>query len=261
MKSSTCPSRLIARRGWSVVHTGYACNNRCIFCAQGDLRSSQAPPSDQDVRDSLEQVSTMLVFAGGEPTLRDELPGWVEEARRGGSRRVVVQTNARRLAYRAYAATLARSGVHALDISLQGARAEIHDHHTRAPGSFNQTVAGITSALNERLEVGITTVITRSNFRHLDELVRRAAGMKIRRLHLSFARPLGGALRLRPRVVPLPEMVAPYLKAAGEQAGLSGVSLLISGGPDLPGPQTEDLFAGLGWTEDPPPQAGSSDHG
>jgi len=139
-----------------------------------------------------------------------------------------------------------------VDVSLQGPRAEIHDHHTRAPGSFIQTLSGVKAARRLGLEVGMTTVITRSNFRHLAALAGLASRAGAVRLHLAMARPLGEGLRLAPRVIPPPELVAPHLEAARGEARARGIGLTISGTPDRPdeppGGDGEDLFAGLGWT-------------
>lgn len=218
------------RRGWALVHTGYVCNNRCVFCAQGGLRANTPPLLTEEVLGAL-AGATRVAFMGGEPTLRQELPDWIRLARRAGARRVVLQTNARRLAYRAYARSLARAGAHALDVSLQGPRAELHDHHTRVPGSFKQTVAGITSARAAGLEVGVSAVITRSNFRHLTQLVRRVAGLGVTRLRLAPARACGEAGRLLPRVVPRLALVRPHLAEAARAAATLGIGLEVAGVP------------------------------
>ena len=255
-------------RSWTAILTGYACNNRCIFCAQGALRSATvSSPAPGLMRLG---HGPWVVFLGGEPTLLEDLPARVASERGRGARRVVVQTNARRLAYRAYAAELVRHGVDALDISLQGPRADIHDHHTRTPGSFAQTVAGVRAALNLGVEVGLTTVITRSNHRHLEELVQRAARLGVRRLHMTPALGRGEALRLLPRVLPRRELLAPHLVAAAREAARLGLDLRTSGlrradpaylahhgeaelpAEALPLDEDEDLFAGLGWAEEAP---------
>ena len=115
-----------------VVALGFACNNACIFCAQGDLRSRGAEIDEAPIAAELASIQPgeIVAFVGGEPTLAARLPDWIEEASRRGAARVVVQTNGRRLAYRAYARELAsvgKSGAHsggptcvALDVSLHG---------------------------------------------------------------------------------------------------------------------------------------------
>ena len=221
------PRPPLVRDLWTAINASYTCNNRCIFCAQGTLRSQVAAPPEPGMQGD----GPLVVFLGGEPTLLDDLPARVELSRAQGARRIVLQTNARRLAYPAYAQSLANAGVDALDVSLQGGRAEIHDHHTRCPGSFVQTLAGVRAARNLGMEVGLTTVITRSNFRHLDELTRRAASLGIKRLHMTPARPVGEGRRLLARVVPRLSWLIPHLGAAAREADHRGMDLRTSALP------------------------------
>jgi len=235
MSGDVGPLLSLAEQGWAHIHTGYACNNRCIFCSQGDRRASNSGPADAEVRRHLDraaqQKNTRVAFLGGEPTLREELPDWIGYARDLGFIHVALQTNARRLAYRSYAASLARAGLDALDISLHGPRPEIHDHHTRVAGSFGHTLAGLAAAQKFGLEVGITSVVTRSNFRHLEELARRVQGLGAPWLHLALARACGEAGRLLPRVVPRWSLAGPRLMAACATATAAGVKITITGMP------------------------------
>jgi len=58
---------------------------------------------------------------------------------RAGAKRIVLQTNGRRLAYRAYARELAAASRKlVLDVSLQARSEAMHEYHTQAPGSFKQ---------------------------------------------------------------------------------------------------------------------------
>jgi MoaA/NifB/PqqE/SkfB family radical SAM enzyme len=175
------------------IFVGFACNNRCAFCAQGDLRS-RVPPGDFAEAD-LGGVAEGgdVAFVGGEPTLFDELPGWVTQARAHGAAEVLVQTNGRRLGDASYVARLKAAGVTRLDVSLHGATAPMHDFHTAMPGSFEESTLGIRTASAGGLGVGVTTVVTRANFRHLQEIVRLAAALGARAVHLAVTRPLGSA--------------------------------------------------------------------
>src|SRR5262249_38978412 len=111
------------------ITVGFACNNACVFCAQGDL--ARAPPpaaaADRIARGlaAIEPGET-VAFLGGEPTLHDALPAWIREADARGAARIVVQTNGRRLAYRAFAEALRGASPLqklSLDVSLQGSTA------------------------------------------------------------------------------------------------------------------------------------------
>ena len=212
-----------------VVHVGYACTNRCVFCAQGEQRSRELHPLSSQVLAELQRLaetgSRSVAFVGGEPTLHSELPNWIGQARTAGFDQIVVQTNGRRLAYSAYARELAALGVTGVEISMAGPRADIHDYHTRVPGSFRQTMRGILSARSAGLRVSSVLVITRSNFRHLTEHVALAGQQGVHALLLSVAARRGSARADFGRVVPRAEAVAHEVRPAAELGGQLGLSL------------------------------------
>jgi hypothetical protein len=172
-----------------------------------------------------------LAFVGGEPTLHGGLFRWAAQAKSQGVDTVLVQTNARRLAYQGYARQLRSAGVDSIEASMAGPRPAIHDYHTAAVGSFTQTTAGVMAAVWAGLRVGLTLIVTRSNYRHLDEQVALAARLGVAALHFSWVQPVGSA-RLQPaRVVPRWQACMGYLQAAATSARRHGIPLLTSGLP------------------------------
>jgi len=239
-----------------VVHLGFACNNACIFCAQGELRARTAPEStaDEDPAARLAQLTPLtsgdsVAFIGGEPTLAARLPEWIRLADERGAGRIIVQTNGRRLAYRGYAAALrAASKRLTLDVSLHGSAAPMHDYHTATPGSFGHTVTGLSNARAAGISFAVTTVITRSNFRHLSEIVRLAGALGARAIQLAMPARHGRAARAADRVIPALELVAPHLARAAAEA--QGLGLGWRAGERASGPDVGAWFAGLGPVEE-----------
>lgn len=233
-----------------LVRLGYSCNNACVFCAQGNLRVSKPASSDVAIRAELAQASGEIVaFVGGEPTLHEALLDWAQAAKEAGARAVLVQTNGRRLAYSSYATALAEAGIDALDISLQGSNAAMHDYHTSVPGSFSQTLTGIANAQKLRLPVGVTTVVTRSNFRHLPEIVRTAHSRGANAIHFSLVAPIGRAEKARDRLRPPLPLVQPHLISALSLARSLGLETLAH--PHASSEKVRDRFAGLGFSRMP----------
>jgi MoaA/NifB/PqqE/SkfB family radical SAM enzyme len=235
------------------ITLGFACNNACVFCAQGERRASAAP---LDVAARIAEIvpGETVAFQGGEPTLRDELLAWIRAASERGAARVLVQTNGRRLAYPSYARALREaSPVLALDVSLHGSTAPMHEYHTGVPNSFAHTVQGLRNARAARIPFGITAVITRSNFRHLAEIVRVAHAAGARGLHFAPAQPFGRAARDRDRVLPATEMVAPHLSRAIAEAQRLGLAVAV--GDRALAPEAAAMFAGIGEVEPPPETA------
>lgn len=237
-----------------VAALSFACNNACVFCAQGKLREKAASSSaDAAVKQVIESlvVGETVALVGGEPTLLDELPSLVRALDGAGAGRILVQTNGRRLAYRSYARGLREASARlTLEVSIAGSTEAMHDYHTGAEGSFKQTVVGLRNARAERIGVSVSCVVTRSNFRHLTEIVRLCHAVGAKAVRFVPAQPVGTALALRGRVVPAPEMVAPYLALALNEANKLGMvaRAAATGDPD----EGETFaFAGLGPVESP----------
>jgi MoaA/NifB/PqqE/SkfB family radical SAM enzyme len=238
------------------IEAGFSCNNACIFCAQGDLRRLEQGKRAAPIEPQLASIEPgeLVAFVGGEPTLHEALTAWISEAHARGARAILLQTNGRRLAYPAYARALrAASSTLALDVSLHGSSAPMHDYHTGVDGSFAQTVTGIRSARAAGLDVGITIVVTRSNFRHLAEVVRLVHGAGARAVHFAGVERAGHAARLADRVIPAVELVRPYLARAADEALRLGLG--VRAGETANPPEAFAWFAGLGSVEpEAPPQ-------
>ncbi len=199
------------------ITVGYACNQGCRFCAQRNARGEAEPLSDAEVMERVRRAAASgatVVLTGGEVTLRPALFDWVRAAREAGAARVEVQTNGQMLAYRGFARRLRREGAGAVHVALHGASAAAHDWHTQVPGSFERAVQGIQHAVAAGLRVWVSTVVTRSNFRHLVEIVDlaislRAYGWRVRPAML--AAPRSTAFQ---QLVPRYELLAPHLQRA-----------------------------------------------
>ncbi|MBK7579353.1 MAG: radical SAM protein [Myxococcales bacterium] len=185
---------------------GFACNNRCLFCAQGDKRTEcEARPAERLLAElALARPDARgVVLTGGEPTLYKRLVPLVRVARKLGFSRVQLQTNGRMLAYPRVLQALIDAGVTEIAPSLHGATAEVHESLTRAAGSFDETCTGITNAISAGLPVLTNSVITRHNVGTLPELVALLASFGVTRAQLAFVHPVGTAFERFDEVVPL----------------------------------------------------------
>ena len=230
-----------------LVFVGFGCNNRCVVCAQGELRVGLPARAEADVAHDLAAIAPgdVAAFVGGEPTLAGALVDWLKLADERGARRVLLQTNARRLAYVSYAKALRDATPKlALDVSLLGSTAAMHDFHTRAPGSFAETGRGIRNARAAGIPVGVSIVVTRSNHRHLSEIVELARALGADAAHLAPLELLGTARTLERSLSPSAELSAPHLARAVAAATRRGMRV-VSG----PVSAEEDRFAGTGVTE------------
>ena len=96
----------------------------------------------------------------------------------------------------AFAERLLDSGITHLLISLHGATAEVHDAATDAPGSFEQTVAGIDNVMALRpahVDTGMNVTIVRANVDHLMPLTALAIAKGFSKINFQFTTPFGRA--------------------------------------------------------------------
>lgn len=236
------PSAALAAR--ADIKVGFACNNHCVFCAQGQKRTAcKSIPLDV-LRERLAlaraQAST-VVLTGGEPTLYKHLLALVRAARELGYTRVQIQTNGRMLSYATTLQGLVAAGANEFSPSLHSSTAEIHDALTGAPGSFRQSVEGILNVLRAHQSLVTNSVITRQNLADLPRLVQLLGRMGVRQAQLAFVHPVGTALEQFDTVVPrLPDVVAP-LREARQIARRHGLRLMTEAIPWCFLPGMEDL--------------------
>jgi radical SAM protein with 4Fe4S-binding SPASM domain len=109
-----------------------------------------------------------VVFTGGEPTLRDDLPELVAHAERNGQI-TGLNTNGRRLSDAGYLHRLVEAGLDHVQITLESHEPTIHDWMVSKRGAWKQTVAGLRNALETPLYVMTNTTLLRRNSPFLAE--------------------------------------------------------------------------------------------
>jgi len=200
-----------------LVRSGLGCNSACRFCEHGSLERDELERAAADVLgeiDGMDGSGKTIVFSGGEITLRRDLSDWIERARERGAARVVVQTNGRMLAYPKLVRRLKRAGCDVFAVALHGHRADLHDWLTRSEGSFEQALKGLENLRGAQAVTIVNSVITRSNYRHMPELVQLASRYGVAAVRFIWPRREGEAIAEWPMLEPDPSMVARYARLA-----------------------------------------------
>ena len=154
----------------------YRCNNDCAHCYNVEHPAlSRLPSGEAGVMDELSTDDWKLVldrawqmgvphiiFTGGEPTLREDLPELIAHAEQNGQI-TGLNTNARRLSDARYVGKLVEAGLDHVQITLESNEMDIHDGMVRSQGAFTQTVKGLQNALDNRLYVMTNTTMLRTN--------------------------------------------------------------------------------------------------
>lgn len=157
-----------------LVRTGFRCNQDCGFCWQSREWSGYDATQVQRWIEDLAQMGVRdLTISGGEPTLDRALGEHIALAKRLGMQRIVLETNAIQVGKRpALALELAAAGLTRAFVSLHSPDAASSDHATRAPGTHERTVAGITALLGAKVHVIVNAVILRDTVALLPDLPR-----------------------------------------------------------------------------------------
>ncbi len=148
----------------------YRCNNDCHHCYNLEHPKPGQPLKRPEL--STEQWKQVIdkawalaiphiIFTGGEPTLRDDLPELVAHAE-GNGQITGLNTNARRLSDPNFVKRLVDAGLDHVQITVESADADIHDQMVNAR-AFEQTIAGLKNVLATRLYVMTNTTMLTDN--------------------------------------------------------------------------------------------------
>ncbi len=143
----------------------YRCNNDCAHCYNARPRDWAEIGTTQwkSVLDRLWETGIPhVVFTGGEPTLRPDLPELIAHAEKNGQI-TGLNTNARRLSDAGYLKQLVEAGLDHVQITLESHDPAIHDRMVACQGAWKQTVAGLRNALDSPLFVMTNTTMLKQN--------------------------------------------------------------------------------------------------
>lgn len=143
----------------------YRCNNNCAHCYNARPRQYPEMTTEQ-WKEALDRLWAAgiphVVFTGGEPTLRPDLPELIAHAEHNGQI-AGINTNGRKLKDAAFLQSLIDAGLDHVQITLESHDPEIHDRMVAARGAWEDTVAGLKNALNSRLFVMTNTTLLQHN--------------------------------------------------------------------------------------------------
>ena len=192
----------------------YQCNNRCLFCIAGDKRTVFEDAPAGSIRNVLKDNSgnrDTVIFTGGEPTIRNDLPELVRFAGlECGYENIVIQTNGRRFAYRNYARMLIEAGANQFMVSVHGHTSALHEYLTGRTGSFAESLLGIKNLIDEGRTVATNTVITKPGYRNLPQVATILDSLGVRQMQFSFPHIDGKARANVSGVVPRMSLTLPF---------------------------------------------------
>lgn len=208
------------------------CNSNCVMCPSSDAsRRKGVIPEDTEMLDLVRHYPKgikHITITGGEPFLfRDkmfETLAYLKENHNDAE--YLILTNGRIFCLDRYVDSLVQSMPRGtiLAIPIHGSTDASHDAITRAPGSFSQTISGITKLLSLKVPIEIRIVVSRLNRDDLSAIAHLIVSKMptVYRVHFIGLEMLGNAAVAQERVW------LPYREAF--EASKEAIDTLISCG-------------------------------
>ncbi|MGB8216073.1 MAG: 12,18-didecarboxysiroheme deacetylase [Candidatus Methanoperedens sp.] len=194
--SSKLPSHLLQfskdKKPVVVWNMGRRCNLKCVHCyAQSkdiEYKNELTTQQGKDLIDDLAQFGApVILFSGGEPIMRKDLPELAQYARSKGMR-AVISTNGT-LIDKKMAKVLKDIGLSYVGVSLDGMR-ETNDKFRGMKGAFDAALNGMRNCLAEGVKVGLRFTINKKNVKDIPAIFDLLEKEKIPRVcfyHLVYA--------------------------------------------------------------------------
>lgn len=168
------------------------CNLKCIHCyAQAKNQTFENELTTEEGKALIDDLSSygspVMLFSGGEPLMRPDLPELAAYAVEKGMR-AVISTNGT-LITKEIAKTLKEIGLSYVGISLDGME-EIHDRFRAVRGCFKDALDGIRNTQEAGIKVGLRFTINRHNVSEIPAVFDLMEEMDIPRVcfyHLVYS--------------------------------------------------------------------------
>ena len=165
----------------------YRCNNACAHCYNARSRNFPELSTKEwfAILDKLWELGIPhIVFTGGEPTLRDDLPELIHHAEANGQI-TGLNTNARRLKDKTYVESLVAAGLDHVQITLESHLEQMHNEMVCSPDAWVDTVAGLKNALSNKLYVMTNTTMLKLNAPTIPETLEFLGGLGLKTVGLN----------------------------------------------------------------------------
>ncbi|MBN2516254.1 MAG: 12,18-didecarboxysiroheme deacetylase [Deltaproteobacteria bacterium] len=169
-ESEKLPSHLLQfskdKRPVVVWNATRRCNLKCIHCYSSSQNVQygyelKTEEGKKLIADLAAFGSPVILFSGGEPLLRRDLPELIQFAVEKGMR-AVISTNGT-LITREKATVFSKMGLSYVGISIDGMKAT-HDRFRGVKGAFDATIRGIKNCRDAGIKVGVRFTITKKNY-------------------------------------------------------------------------------------------------
>jgi len=174
---------------WNITR---ACNLNCMHCYARAVKKTREKELTREqalglVDDLARFGSPVILFSGGEPLMRHDLPDIAAYAVDQGMR-AVISTNGTLITTKK-AKDLMKIGLSYVGVSLDGME-DVNDHFRGIKGAFSDALRGIRNCQDAGLKVGLRFTVNRLNYKEIDPIFNLLEEMDIPRVcfyHLVYA--------------------------------------------------------------------------
>lgn len=175
------------------------CNLKCLHCYINASSNGEEGLSLEESLNLVDQMSELkiplLIMSGGEPLMRRDFFEIAEYASKKGLK-LALSTNGTLITEK-IAQKLKEIGFMYIGISLDSPYPEFHDKFRGVHGAFEMTIKGIQNAIKSGLNVGLRFTITSKNIDEIDEYIKLALQLGVKRITFYHISASGRGKELR----------------------------------------------------------------
>ena len=154
---------------WNVTRR---CNLKCVHCYSNSQNVQYSDELDTDegkrlISDLTSFGCPVILFSGGEPLMRKDLPELIQFAVDKGMR-AVISTNGT-LITKEKAQIFSKTGLSYVGVSIDGTR-ETHDRFRGVSGAYDASLRGIRNCQEAGIKVGLRFAMTKGNFSEIPHI-------------------------------------------------------------------------------------------
>jgi Fe-coproporphyrin III synthase len=176
-----------------VWNTTKRCNLKCVHCyafaeGEGERKGELTTEEGKKLLDDLAAFGApVILFSGGEPLLREDLPELIDYAVKKGMR-AVISTNGT-LITEEKARIFSKFSLSYIGVSIDGI-GDVNDSFRGVKGAFDKAITGIRNAKAAGIKVGLRFTINKRNYKEIPAVFDLIEKEKIERVcfyHLVYA--------------------------------------------------------------------------
>ncbi|MCU0285175.1 MAG: radical SAM protein [Acidobacteria bacterium] len=217
------------------LHLTDLCNSRCRFCAGDSHQVKEDSVKTEKLIEFLEAHQgnkwNAVNIHGGEPTIRKDFLYILEKIRQFGYKKIILQTNAFKMADREFAAKVKTIGVDIFTIGFHGHTPALAEQATRVSKSFELALKGFHHIKEMGSFLRITTVVCKLNYRFIKEICHVAIENGVDHVNISAMQPAGSAESSLPDLMILYDEAYPFIKNAIDYTLAQGKIITLEGFP------------------------------